>query len=124
VRKEWAGNPTKNITVELLADGIVIQKVKLSNDNNWSYTFTDLPRYDDTDGHEIVYTVEEEPIKGYTCSISGDMKTGFVILNTETPPPPPTGDDADLPLYILMMILSGLGMIGIISTKKKRRRLE
>ena len=123
MRKEWAGNPTKNITVELLADGIVIQKVKLSNDNNWNYTFTDLPRYDDTDGHEIVYTVEEEPIKGYTYSISGDMKTGFVILNTETPPPPPTGD-ADLPLYILMMILSGLGMIGIISTKKKRRRLE
>jgi hypothetical protein len=45
-----------------------------------------------------------------------------VILNTETPPPPPTGDDADLPLYILMMILSGLGMIGIAFTGKRKNR--
>jgi LPXTG-motif cell wall-anchored protein len=124
VRKVWVGPAAKDVTVHLLADGEIIQSIILSQDNNWRYTFKDLPMYDSTDGHEIVYTVSEKPIWGYRISISGNMRKGFVITNTETPPDNPKTGEAGLPLNIWMMILSGIGMIGIILTGKKKIRLR
>ena len=46
--------------------------------NAWTYTFTDLPRYDA--GEEIVYTVTENGVPGYTAAING-----YSITNTHTP---------------------------------------
>ena len=59
--------------------------------NNWTYTFTDLPKYD-ANGQEIVYTASEEEadtddLKFYTNdSITGDMISGYTITNTFTVP--------------------------------------
>ena len=58
--------------------------------NNWSYTFTDLPKYD-SHNNEIIYTVEEQEVnkddlKMYTKSITGNIQTGFNIVNTFTVP--------------------------------------
>ena len=59
--------------------------------NNWTYTFTELPKYDDN-GQEIVYTVSEEEVntddlKFYTNDgVTGDMTTGYTITNTFTVP--------------------------------------
>ncbi len=59
---------------------------------NWTYTFTDLDKYDD--GEVINYTVQEvetDVITGedstgtYDYEITGDKETGFVITNTHTP---------------------------------------
>ena len=35
----------------------------LNQDNNWTHTFTNLPKYDE-DGNEIQYTIEEEAVDG------------------------------------------------------------
>lgn len=75
--KKW--NHTNNIydkpesiTVELLADGEIIQVItmtkenkitvegELTNQETWEYIVTKLPKYNDNDGHEIVYTVREK----------------------------------------------------------------
>ena len=59
--------------------------------NNWTYTFTNLPKYDDN-GQEFVYTVSEvevhtDDLKFYTNdSITGDMTSGYIITNTFTVP--------------------------------------
>ena len=59
--------------------------------NNWTYTFTDLPKYNDN-GQEIIYTVAEEEVnvndlKFYTNDgITGDMTNGYTITNTFTVP--------------------------------------
>ena len=59
--------------------------------NNWTYTFTDLPKYDNN-GQEFVYTVSEvevntDDLKFYTNDgITGDMTTGYTITNTFTVP--------------------------------------
>ena len=61
------------------------------NANSWTYTFTDLPKYDDN-GQEIIYTVSEEAVntndlKFYTNEgVTGDMTTGYTITNTFTVP--------------------------------------
>ncbi len=60
------------------------------NANEWTYTFTDLPKYD-ANGQEIVYIASEEAntddLKFYTNDgITGDMTSGYTITNTFTVP--------------------------------------
>ena len=68
-----------SIEVELLANGKETgNKVNLSEENNWTYEFTNLPKY--TDNKEINYTVKETTkVDGYTTTYSDD---GLTITNT------------------------------------------
>ncbi len=90
VTKAWSDNNNQDglrpasITVKLLADGEDTGKtLVLSAENNWTATFTDLDKF--AAGAEIVYTVEEVAIDGYTTVITGDMATGYTITNSHTP---------------------------------------
>ena len=69
-----------SITVELLADGRVVDSRSVrGRGNTWSYSFTDLPAVDE-DGSTIRYTVRETPVSNYTTSVSG-----YTITNTLIP---------------------------------------
>ena len=67
------------ITVNLLANGVKIQSQKLNKDNNWSHTFTDLPKYEGV--NEIVYTIEEVKVDGYGSQIIKNGKNDYTIVN-------------------------------------------
>ena len=58
----------------------------LTASNNWLYTWKDLPMYKDG-GTLIQYTVQETSTlpDGYTSSITGSAKDGYVITNSYTP---------------------------------------
>ena len=70
VEKVWDDNDNtkgkrpNSVTVQLTANGNTnyngqdLEKVVLNNANNWSYTFTNLPKYDGF-GNEITYSVVE-----------------------------------------------------------------
>ena len=92
VEKVWddnndvKGNRPESVTVQLTANGNTnyngeaLEKVVLSNSNNWSYTFTDLPKYDGL-GKEIEYSVVE------TETNAGDLEyydTPVIIAETDT----------------------------------------
>lgn len=86
VTKEWVdeddaakARPEK-IIVRLHADGIEINSVELTADTEWKTVFEDLPVY--KDGDEIVYTVTEEHVPGYTHHIDEDT---YTITNTYNP---------------------------------------
>ena len=83
VTKTWVGTPAASVDVKLLADGAEKETVTLTATDNWTHTFTNLDKYA-ADGHEIVYTVDETPVAGYTKDISGTAATGFTIKNTNT----------------------------------------
>ncbi len=68
------------------------------------------------DGHEIVYTVDEESIAGYTTSITGDAQTGFTITNSKNTPK--TADHFNPMIYTGLMGIS-LSIIIIVMMKKK-----
>ncbi len=51
-----------SITVNLLADGTVVQSKTVTDENDWAYTFTGLDKYRDH-GTEIKYTVTENTIQ-------------------------------------------------------------
>ncbi|MDD7267111.1 MAG: Cna B-type domain-containing protein, partial [Lachnospiraceae bacterium] len=81
VTKTWVGPAKENVTVELLADGVKVTDAVLNAGNNWQHTFADLDKY--KDGVEIVYTIREVSVAGYSSKISGDQN-GYTITNTNT----------------------------------------
>ena len=83
VTKTWLGTPAASVTIKLFADGTEKETVTLTATDNWTHTFTNLDKYA-ADGHEIVYTVDETPVAGYTKDISGTAATGFTVKNTNT----------------------------------------
>lgn len=70
----------EKIIVNLLADGnkVNTQEVTPDDNGNWTYSFTDLPKY--KAGKEIKYRVEEVAVEGYTTELDG-----YDIYNTHTP---------------------------------------
>lgn len=89
VRKIWddANNQDglrKEIIVALLANGEEVESITLSDTNNWTYTFTNLQKYEN--GKVIEYTIEEKTtLDGYKVEIAGSVKEGYTITNTHTP---------------------------------------
>jgi len=59
----------KSITIRLLADGEEVDNVEVTAEDNWTYTFTDLPKY--ADGEEIVYTITEDAVSSYSTTYDG-----------------------------------------------------
>ena len=84
VTKTWVGTAGTSATIKLLADGAQKETVTLTAADNWTHTFSNLPKFDTTDGHEIVYTVDEVDVPNYTKGISGTAATGFTVTNTIT----------------------------------------
>ena len=75
------GARPSEITVNLLANGNPIQNkdVKADQTGKWTYSFKDLPKYDNN-GKEITYSVTEDTVAGYTAKVSG-----YNIENSYTP---------------------------------------
>ena len=67
------------ITVNLLADGVVVGTMQITKEDGWTGYFRDYLRYDENDGHEIVYTVEEVPVPGYKTEYTNKLINGRVI---------------------------------------------
>lgn len=88
--KSWSdyndvmGYRPQTIKVNLYRNGTKIDQQIVSQNNNWSYTFTNLYKYYDH-GKEYQYSVGEEPVHGYSVSVDGfnltnAVKTGSVTL--------------------------------------------
>ena len=78
--KEWEGTDdnTKlpdSITVQLLANKEEYEEaVELTEEGNWSYTWEELPKYED--GKEIEYTVDEVEVPSYFDQEVGEPEVG------------------------------------------------
>lgn len=69
-----------SVTLQLKADGELYDTITLSESNDWTHTWTDLPKNDD--GTEITYTVVELNVDKYTATYSEDT---FTITNSYIP---------------------------------------
>lgn len=72
------GKRPESITVNLLANGEKVNSQVVTAAGNWTYNFTDQPKY--KAGKEIKYRVEEVAVEGYTTELDG-----YDIYNTHTP---------------------------------------
>jgi collagen adhesin len=99
VTKTWNDDSNKNgkrpVSIKYVLSGNDINKEHVVTGNSttnedWSYKFTDLPKYN-AQGNEIVYTVAEQEattdgLKFYTNEISGEYKTAITVKNKFTLP--------------------------------------
>ncbi len=94
--KKWTdgdnheGYRPESITVNLLADGSPVLDEEdnpvtavVTAEDNWAWSFTDLPKYRDG-GVEIVYTITEDAIPHYETSITKNDDGSYTITNTHT----------------------------------------
>lgn len=92
VTKVWDDDNNKNnarpdsVEVQLYADGEVCgDPVTLNDDNSWSYTWSNLYKYQYSNGvatsTEVNYTVGETPVEGYTPEIT-ETDGVFTITNS------------------------------------------
>ena len=89
VKKVWSdsdnaeGFRPEDVTVNLLADGEVIDTVALSEENEWSYGWTKLDGF--AGGEEIIYTVTEDKVENYSTRIDkAENSYDFTITNSRT----------------------------------------
>ena len=148
-KKTWAddndkdGKRPESITIHLYADGKKIESKTITAEDDWSWIFTDLPK--EKYGVEIVYTIKEDKVEGYTTEYDGyNVKNTYVPEEPEdpedpktpgnppspTPPAPParpevpdTGDDAPLGLWAVLMVMgiAGLSFAGVSVFRKKKK---
>lgn len=85
VEKTWDDNDYENrpqsVTVSLLRNGVKVNEMVLSSQNNWQGTFENLP-IKDAAGNDYEYTVTEGEIIGYQSEITETQDNHFVIKNT------------------------------------------
>ena len=72
------GKRPESITVKLLANGQEKDSQTVTANDNWSWSFTGLDKYNS--GTEIVYTISEDTVADYTTVVDG-----YNITNTHTP---------------------------------------
>ena len=72
------GSRPSSITVNLLANGTKVASKEVTAKDNWKYSFTDLPKYENSIA--INYTVTEDAVAGYSTTING-----YDITNSYTP---------------------------------------
>ena len=77
------GKRPSEIKIHLFADGTELaDKVQtVTAANNWSWSFTDLPKYKDA-GTEIAYTITEDAVENYTTVVDGYNVTNMHIPAT------------------------------------------
>jgi hypothetical protein len=84
-RKVWDDQSDKDkirptsITIRLYADSKQVKSTTVTADNNWVYSFPDMPKYT-SDGKKIKYSIDEDSVSGYTRTVNG-----YTVVNTHLP---------------------------------------
>ncbi|MEW6941791.1 Cna B-type domain-containing protein [Trueperella pyogenes] len=72
------GKRPESITIRLLKNGVEADSRTVTAAQKWAWSFTDLPKFDK--GQEIVYTITEDAVSGYSAKMAG-----YNVTNTYTP---------------------------------------
>ena len=113
-------NRPDSVSIDILKNGKLQESVVLSEDNSWNHNW-EAPEGDRWS------VVERQVPEGYTVTVS-EEGTSFLVTNavhqedTEEPDTPQTGDTAPILLYVLLICLSGFGLLilGIALMRGKR----
>ena len=97
------------INVKLFANGIYQRSFVISKESGWKYILYGLLKYQN--GEEIKYTIEEEPVEGYTTVIDGYNLTNTHEVVIEVFPPKTGGKTSTThPLFTIVMLVNMLGV--------------
>jgi len=98
-----------SITVRLMNGDIIAAETVVTPDadGNWHFTFENLPKYD-ADGNEIVYTIVELPVEGWTPEYHGfdivNRYTGYRHIDISVRKVWQDGNSPDRPTYVRVQL--------------------
>ena len=117
-----AGRQPQSVLVHLLADGQDTGiSVTVDEAMGWKYSFENLPRF--KDGKEIIYSVREDEVEGYSNQAEGMNVTNRLLVDAKVKEIgkkrilPKTGQDTSIWMLILGFLTFG-GAVGL--TKRQR----
>ena len=117
-----AGRRPQSVLVHLLADGQDTGiSVTIDEAMGWKYSFENLPRF--KDGKEIIYSVREDEVEGYSNQAEGMNVTNRLLVDAQVKEIgkkrilPKTGQDTSIWMLILGFLTLG-GAVGL--TKRQR----
>ena len=117
-----AGRRPQSVLVHLIADGQDTGiSVTVDEAMGWKYSFENLPRF--KDGKEIVYSVREDEVEGYSNQAEGMNVTNRLLVDAQVKEIgkkrilPKTGQDTSVWMLILGFLTFG-GAVGL--TKRQR----
>ncbi len=117
-----AGRRPQSVLVHLLADGQDTGiSVTVDEAMGWKYSFENLPRF--KDGKEIIYSVREDEVEGYSNQAEGMNVTNRLLVDAQVKEVgkkrilPKTGQDTSIWMLILGFLTLG-GAAGL--TKRQR----
>ena len=131
------GKRPESITINLMADGVKIAEKTVTAEDNWTYSFENMLKYN-AEGNEIVYTVSEEEVEGYETTVNGyDITNTYVKTEEEPEKPtdsttkpedpeenviPATGDNSNIYWYAILAVISGTAFVimTVIGFKNKK----
>lgn len=146
------GKRPASVTVELLADGTQTATATVTADDNWRYSFTNLPKY--KAGKQIAYTTAVQQVEGYTVHVDGENITITPVADTDVTPPtteattpptteattppttdaatppakdetnPATGDASNLLLHLVMLSVSAVMLTADTALRIRKRKIE
>lgn len=114
----------ESTTIRVLGDGVEVAEKVVGEADGWQWSF-ELPKYRE-DMTEIVYTIVEDPVEGYTAEYDG-----YNVINTyvpeednggaddEAPDAPPQTGDAPVAVLFILTVLSGAALVLL----KKRKNI-
>lgn len=101
----------EEIEISIYRDGKKHESVRLSQQNNWTYTWKSSA--------EHKWTVTEENVENeYTVTVSQKEYTIYVTNSTDGPPPQ-TGESTNVYLIVALMSLGGAGLL-LFGMRRKR----
>lgn len=121
------GKRPASITVNVLANGTIVDTKMVTAADGWNWSFTNLAKNEA--GKAINYTVTENIVAGYTATVSGYNITNSRVPSqqiTENPKSqdpniPQTGDNGNYLLWIVLMLASAGLLVAVVYGKKKWR---
>ncbi len=112
------GTRPGSVMVTLYANGGETGRtITLSEENDWTGTFDELPVYQD--GVRQSYQVVESRLKGYTGLISGSDREGYTITNEHTPLPEGRSSEEEIALRS-QPVQEGVIVAQVLTTKVSR----
>lgn len=125
--KTLTENLPDSVTVTLYCNGVKYEgegaEVTLSAENNWSYTWENLPK--DDENNPYTYTVVETPVDGFETSYGNNGITDgtITVINKETAVYvlPETGGTGAWRILALALVTLSLGTLCVLQIRRARR---
>lgn len=86
-----AGQRPDYIIIRLMSDGTLLHEVRVTEEDEWKWSFIGLPKY--KGGVEIKYTITEQPVDHYAPVVDGYNVTNILTEGTRSLPVNVSWDD-------------------------------